>query len=415
MLRLFHKDHSRGLRDGGALCDIYTMYRQAGSCLLINQKKHLTALICVMALFTALLSGCAPVEKAFDGVERGIVSAMIGNPEDVTSVSKDRLAYQNLREDLRPLYDQMLDCILTHEEEVALSTIDPKDCDTAFSAVMADYGGLFWVNGYSYRTYGKGNETLGFVFEPTYTMDRDERGDTQRRIDTVVEEWLAELPSDADDYTKSKYVFETLIDKVDYDKDSSNNQNIISVFLGKATVCQGYADATNYLLQQLDIPSMIVTGEARDIAHAWNLVMLDGDYYFLDTTWGNSMYLDGNSETVKHINYAYLNITTEELLHTHKIDDIIFVPECISTKDNYFAREGMMFSSWEEENIGVALSNGYYNSQKTVSVKFSNQELYDRAKRFFIDEGHLTDYCEGLSSITYMESRDTKVLTVEYP
>ena len=406
MLRLFHKDHGSGFRN--TCCRIFCGKRgQAKPCFLIWGILFICSAL--------LLGGCSPLETAFDGVEKGVISAMIGTPKEVTSVSEDRLAYQQLSEHERVLYDQMLDCILKQEEEVPLSTVDAKECDKAFSAVMADYGGLFWVSGYSYRTYGKGDETIGFVFEPSYTISREERDETQDKIDKVVEEWLAGLPADADDYTKSKYVFETLIDRVDYDKDSQNNQNIISVFLGGATVCQGYADATGYLLQQLSIPSMVVTGEARGVSHAWNLVLLDGDYYYLDTTWGNSMYLNTDEETVKHVNYAYLNITTAELMQTHTIDSSIKLPDCTAITDNYFSREGMLFTSWDEDGIGIALSNGYYNMEKTVSVKFSGMELYNRAKQYFINDGHLTDYCEGLETITYMESKDTCVLTVEYP
>lgn len=405
MLRLFHKDHGSGFRT--------TCRRNCGG------RGQAEPCFFVWGIFIIcsglLLGGCSPLESAFDGVERGVISAMIGTPKDVTSVSEDRIAYQRLSEEEQALYDQMLDCILMHEEEVPLSTVDADECDVAFSAVMADYGGLFWVSGYSYRTYGKGDETIGFVFEPSYTMSREKRDETQEKIDAVVEDWLAELPADADDYAKSKFVFETLIDRVDYDKDSKNNQNIISVFLGGATVCQGYADATGYLLQQLSIPSMVVTGEARGVSHAWNLVLLDGDYYYLDTTWGNSMYLNTDEQTVKHVNYAYLNITTDELLQTHTIESDIALPDCSAITDNYFSREGRLFSSWQEEAIGIALSNGYYNMEKTVSVKFADMDLYNQAKQFFINDGHLTDYCEGLESITYMESKDTCVLTVEYP
>lgn len=408
MLRLFHKDHGIGLRSIPADRPVGGRSGSAEPCFLLSAGLFALSLCLI-------LSGCSAVDSAFDGVERGVISAMIGTPEDVKSVSEDRLAYQQLDEPVRHLYDQMLDCILKQKEDIPLSTTDADECDMAFSAVMADYGGLFWVNGYSYHTYGKGDETLGFVFEPTYTMERDERDDAQRRIDTVVEEWLSQLPEDADDYEKSKFVFETLIDRVDYDSESDNNQNIISVFLGQATVCQGYADATNYLLWQLSVPSMVITGEARGISHAWNLVELDGDYYYMDTTWGNSMYLNTEEKAVKHVNHAYLNITGKELLSTHTPDDSFELPVCDATRDNYFMREGMYFDTWSDEDIGIALSNGYYNNAKTVSVKFSDAELYNRTKEYFIEEGHLTDYCEGLESITYMDSFDTCVLTVEYP
>ncbi len=75
-----------------------------------------------------------------------------------------------------------------------------------------------------------------------------------------------------------------------------NKIRISSVsFLNKKTVCQGYANATQYLLTLLGIPAVVVTGTAEGDTHAWNLVQLDGAYYFMDTTWGNSSYNNGAS------------------------------------------------------------------------------------------------------------------------
>ena len=69
---------------------------------------------------------------------------------------------------------------------------------------------------------------------------------------------------------------------VNYDLNAENNQNIISVFLEGRTVCQGYACATKYLMDLLDIPCTIVTGTANGEPHAWNLIELDGAYYYMD-------------------------------------------------------------------------------------------------------------------------------------
>ena len=53
------------------------------------------------------------------------------------------------------------------------------------------------------------------------------------------------------DYEKSKWVYETLINRVDYVADAPDNQNIISVFLNGQTVCQGYSNAANYLFSKI--------------------------------------------------------------------------------------------------------------------------------------------------------------------
>ena len=64
---------------------------------------------------------------------------------------------------------------------------------------------------------------------------------------------LADAPKEGSDYEKALYVFKKLIDEVDYVEDSADNQNIISVFLNHETICQGYAYATQYLLEKLGV------------------------------------------------------------------------------------------------------------------------------------------------------------------
>ena len=39
---------------------------------------------------------------------------------------------------------------------------------------------------------------------------------------------------------------------------------------------------------RLDVPCMIVYGDAGGESHAWNLVMIEGDPYLMDATWGNN-------------------------------------------------------------------------------------------------------------------------------
>ncbi len=241
MLRLFHKIYDSGI------C------HHRGSFGFWGSSCGQIPVFVFAVLLSFLLGGCSFVEEAVDDAEKKIMTAFIGSPKEVTSISEGRIAYQSLKKGEKKAYDQILDCILTHEKEAPLSTRDSDKCDKAFNAVMADYGGLFWVSGYSYRTYGMADETVGFIFEPSYTMDREKRDKTQKKIDKTVEEWLADLPADADDYEKSRYVYETLVDRVDYDKNSRDNQNIISVFLRGETVCQGYADAASYLLWQLSV------------------------------------------------------------------------------------------------------------------------------------------------------------------
>ena len=340
-------------------------------------------------------------------------------PEEETKVSLAEnfgvnYAYSTLDEETRIVYDEVLDAILSHEEEVSVSTVDTKILENAYKAVCADYGGLFWVSGYVYTQYTRGGKLVGMDFTPKYTMSHEERIGIQEQIDDSVEELLAGISVSNSDYEKAKYVFEILIQNVDYDASMENNQNIISVFLSRATVCQGYACATQYLLNKLGVPSTIVTGTAEGESHAWNLVRLDGNYYYMDTTWGNSRYLDDSSQIEKYVNYSYLAVTSEEISRTHVLDSSFPLPECTSMENNYFVREGKYFTEWNPENVGSLFAQAWSQGGGGKSVKFSSPELYQQAIQYFIADQHIADYCEKISSIYYLEDPEQYVLTINF-
>ena len=282
----------------------------------------------------------------------------------------------------------------------------------AYDAVMADYGGLFWVYGYQANTYHTGDTVLGLTFSPTYTMTQSEQEVKQAEIDAVVEQWLSNLPADASDYDKAKYVYETLITNCDYDVNATDNQNIISVFLNGSTVCQGYADATSYLLNQLGIQSTIIVGTANNESHAWNMVRLDDQYYYIDTTWGNSTYSD--SEDAKFINYAYLNVTSEEISQNHTVEMNIELPECTATEDNYYHKEGLYFESGQLSEIGTLIQNAYNRGDETVSMKFNSAATYDSVYNYFIAQSNIAKYCYGIQDIRYIEIQSANVLVLVF-
>ncbi len=76
----------------------------------------------------------------------------------------------------------------------------------------------------------------------------------------------------------------------EYDKENYDNHTIpdesysaYGVLVNHTGVCNGYALAYGYLLEQVGIRSFKVRSAAMN--HAWNLVELDGSYYHVDVTW----------------------------------------------------------------------------------------------------------------------------------
>lgn len=398
----------------------------------IHRRKRKLAAGLAVTVFAGMAAGCA-LPDGFAGIVRPVeevVSTVRQNmelkqqmdalelPKEVKSISKGKYAYESLSEEHQKIYDQMLDAVLNHEEEVTLSTSDGRYLEDIFNCIKADYGGLFWVESFRYTQYQRNGHTEMMSFAPNYIMSAEEREAIQKKIDKRVKKYIADIGPDATDYEKVRTIYRKLIEKVDYNLHADNNQNIISVFIGKETVCQGYASAMQYLLDQLDIPCVIITGMAKGGPHAWNLVQIDGEWYYADVTWGNSKYHDDEKNDVKYVEYDYLNITTEEMLLDHTPQVKFELPECETADDNYFVREGKYFTSFDEASIakiGAVFQKAYEKGKNNISVKFSSRELCTQAKEYFLTKYHISDFCSGLETVYYKTNMQLNIFVIIFP
>lgn len=78
-------------------------------------------------------------------------------------------------------------------------------------------------------------------------------------------------------YQKIKYVYDYIIDTYDYDFEL-NNHNVNELLTTGKGVCTAYAMLFDEIMNRLNIPSKIT----HNTAHAWNLVLLDGNWYNID-------------------------------------------------------------------------------------------------------------------------------------
>lgn len=374
-----------------------------------------------LIILLCTLTACG-IPEGIKGISAGIRDelaqeareANANKVRNVESVSTECYGYNQLDSEEQQVYDEIYDCIMNHLDKVDVSTTDTDVLFKVFSTVMADHGGIFWVTGYQYNTYSLLGRVTSMEFEPNYTYSQEEVLQLQQQIDEVVLGWMSGISAGDSDYDKAKYIFETLIQNVDYDLNSENNQNILSVFLGESTVCQGYACATQYLFNYLGMNSMIVTGVAGEEAHAWNLVQLDGQYYYMDTTWGNSKYLSEGNSDAKYINYAFMACTSQEMDRTHESQMQIELPEATATEDDYFHREGLYFSEYDKDAIGETVASAWYRGMDRISIKMGNDELYQQVKQYMVDDGAIFDWCVGLRSINYIENAQECILNFQF-
>lgn len=363
-------------------------------------------------LYESMESETVDREESKQQAEAPVMDTKQLEPETAKreQISVGKYAYEHLDQQGQVVYDEMLAAILNHEEKIKLSTTDLDLMRKAYAAVCGDYGGLFWVEGYVFTRYTKGEELVSLEFAPKYTMSEEERKITQAQIDDVVEVWLGGISFNNTDYEKARYVYELLALNTEYVKNATDSQNIISVFLKQQTVCQGYACAVQYLLEQLGIQSVIVSGTALGDAHAWNLIRLDGEYYYMDATWGNNGYQNGEGKETSFIDYNYMAMTTEEMQMGHVPDENLELPECTAVMNNYYIREGTYMEEWNPQQMGAILSQAWAEG-RVVTLRFSDDTLKKQAFRYFIEEGYIADYCDGITQINYIEDNMWKEIS----
>lgn len=367
-----------------------------------------------------------PVEEidSLPGQEAEETTAESDNTESCSLLEEggSRFAYESLDAQEQIWYEEIEQALGEMTDTVKLSTepigqgLDEQDIDRIFQCVLIDHPEIFYTTGYTYTKYSRGDRTVGIDFAGTYSLPREEAVNKAEEIRGRASEWLSDIPSDASEYDKVKAVYEKIIFSTDYDLNASDNQNIASVFLGNSSVCQGYAKATQYLLNHLGVMCTLVQGTVdTGEAHAWNLVRVDGDYYYVDTTWGDASYRmeDGSGqEELPEINYDYLCVTTQELLRTHRIESVVAMPECTATQANYYVREGVYFTSYDAEQMQSIFDRAWESGRTEITLKCADEECYREICRVLIDEQEIFSYMpENSSTIAYAQNGKQLSLT----
>ncbi|WP_430866974.1 transglutaminase domain-containing protein [Demequina aurantiaca] len=159
-----------------------------------------------------------------------------------------------------------------------------------------------YAGSYSYR-----DDTGTVVVEPTYPYDREE-GD-RRRVATRSAVTVGVERSGAldttDQATQVARIHDYIVSAGTYDYaafDEINagqytdrvqqSQEAYGLLVEGTAVCNGYAQSFNAMAQEVGLRSVEVTGSdssgATGGSHAWNKVLIGGEWLLVDTTWDDS-------------------------------------------------------------------------------------------------------------------------------
>ena len=346
------------------------------------KKKIL--LFCLLGVLVCV-SGCSLLREEIQETPPYIQVAV--DEETFT----DKFYYEQLGDEEKQIYQEIYQGLLDLEEEICLHWIEAEDANRILHNVLYDFAEIFWTDGSATTTtYDETVFTEGHTMvEVNYVYSKEETEQRRKQIAESVETILQSVPEGYSQYQKIKYIYEYLVNHVDYVEGSPDNQNIYSVFVNKQTVCAGYAKANQYLLNELGVYCTYVTGTAvlggESEAHAWNIVRCNGKFYYVDVTWADPLFREGQLK-LEDVVYDYLCCSEDVLGETHTLDEGYEYPVCNSNDLEYYRLNGMYY-------IGVESRQLFRAMQKTIDArgthtifKFANKELYNEGKQLLLDE-----------------------------
>lgn len=241
----------------------------------------------------------------------------------------DGRIYENyLSKDEQKIYDLFMDVSKKrlHRYESSLKELKcpdgPKQCFSMFQtvsdAIIVDHPELISFSGWG-AEYEKPVMTLRFYYATPFRII-DFYGEA--RINMIVNEIKRDTEKMTDE-EKIIYVYNWIGERATYDYTftySDKNQSAYNVMIKRNAVCAGFAKTANIIFQAIGIESYGITGHS----HMWNVVKLNGKYYYFDSTVaacrkkGSQGYYDGliqstmNDYAVDHEDW-YPEIETSDM------------------------------------------------------------------------------------------------------
>ena len=373
-----------------------------------KQRRIVPKKLLCFALSAILFFGVLPVgalaapDSTAEGAgavtfETDNLAHLLSASTSIAYYGRNALASQTNKDALLYAYDKIVLGVENSAESISIyngtNPITQDEIKTVFDAYRRDHTEHFWLgNEYSIRY----NTETVLSLTPGYTMSGKDLEMSKTAFNAAVSEMLIGITSSMSEYEREKLLHDRLAERISYDGTGTNAHDSYGALVEGKAVCEGYAEAFQYLLQKVGIQSFIITGTSSNPAsgipegHAWNAVRIDGMYYHVDVTW------DDQGENVF---YAYFNKTTEAISEDHTIAPTAYpLPECSSENADYFFVNGGKMPAFELNAVANLLRNGggtarvYVTGDKAAFVSAFTANISAVASRLGYTGGYRYGY-----------------------
>lgn len=297
--------------------------------------------------------------------------------------------------------------------------ISTNDIVAIYSKIINDNPDLFYVtSSFEYSYYP--DYTVASIY-PEYAFDSSQIDSAQETFDAGVKNILKSVDDSMTDLQKCLVLHDKICDMATYpdlggyDEETGTYENdrvwyhsAYGLFYDGNIVCAGYTLLYSYLLKALNIPVEYVVSDT--MGHAWNKVMIDGDWYNIDLTFDDLGAYDGLNMpgAIMHRCFMVSDKKMESKECFFHYDGVnAFEYKATNTKyDDYF---------WSSitTNIPVYKGDFYYIENKTVSRK-STFTIKKRTLNGDVSDVQETSYDTAFNSIkaTYWDDFSQEYITV---
>ena len=263
------------------------------------------------------------------------------------------------------------DFLMAWIDDICEHTGEPTEGDY----INWHYAAVSYSGSYNRFSDGRIQYTIDAAF--TYYTTAEQEAEVTEKVEALIEE--LGITDNTSDYDKVKLVYDYVCENVTYDYENLDDPDYTLKFsayaalIHKTAICQGYGTLMYRILNEVDVDTRFVAGfDDNGVDHGWNLVEVDGSYYYIDATWdaGSEEYeyfLKGESDFVDHT-------PTSEFLDSYDIaeseyvkgEEVIVLPFTDVEEDKWYYE----FVVWAYENDvadGIKQADGTYIFQPNAN------------------------------------------------
>ena len=299
----------------------------------MNKKIHLKAIVSIIASIIMAINVIPSSVFAVPNEESYTTS--LGTPQ-LYNADKADVETLEASIDLTELKEYLFEQFKTCSDRIDVSEYKIPNNEAARAALAV----FIWEEipeSFHVNELATSGDTYITGIHPTYLYTPDEYLNMYQECQVVANEILQGIKNNThlSDVEKALLIHDRLAVHCEYDYNNGENQfDLYGALVDKSAVCQGYAEAYDYLLEQVDIEGYICT--SVELYHAWNIIYIGDEPYHVDVTWDDYSWQTGARGAVGVVVHDNFLRSSAGIYSTgHEADDYDASP-CDTTYDNYF-------------------------------------------------------------------------------